>query len=81
MKRQPLQLASDGARLAVFDRPEPREQRHRGVDRIGVRRFEPFERSGIAAPGKHVQDRRGQIDAVDVGLAMWTKPIAPESCA
>ena len=55
---------------------EPRQQRQRGLNRRLVWSLEPFETPRVAAPGNDVEDGGGEIDAVNLWLAVWAKPIA-----
>ena len=76
MQRQPPHLLADRRQPAAGDEAQPREQRQRGVERVLARPFEPFERARIAAPGDHVEHGGGEIDAVNLRLAMRAQPIA-----
>ena len=68
---------SGNARSCSCDRRVKRvEQRQTGVDPILGRPLEPGERPRIAAPGEDVEQRRREIDAAHIRLAMRTKDVA-----
>ena len=64
---------------ASIDCLECREQLPRGSDRDRRRRFVPVKRSRrprIPAPRDDIEQRRREIDAVDLGFPMLAEPIA-----
>jgi len=63
-------------RRVALNQAKPCEQRERRVGRARRRRLEPLEGPRIAAPRDNLQRRAGEIDPVDVWLAMRAQPIA-----
>ncbi len=61
---------------AIVERAQPAEQREGSLQHLRRRRFEPLERTGVSAPGQHVQHRPCQIDTRDIRLAMRTQAVA-----
>src|SRR4051794_1758309 len=61
--------------VRVF-RAELIEQRQTGLDALLRRPFEPGKGPRIAAPGEDVEQRRREIDAAHIRLAMGTENVA-----
>jgi hypothetical protein len=75
MERQPVQPAAGiGQSSRRIDGTETLQQRQGGVNRVCRRGREPLEGAWIGAPRQHVEDRPGQINALDVRL-----PVRPQT--
>jgi hypothetical protein len=81
MQRQVPEAIAECRDTPAADRPELLEQEERRLDALARRRVEPLERARIAAPGEHVEHGVGEIDSMDLGLAVRPQPIrlAPEA--
>jgi hypothetical protein len=51
------------------------EQVDRAINRVGAWRLEPLEGTRIAAPGKDIENRTREINAVNIRLAVRPQPI------
>ena len=77
--RRQAHLHPNVARMVVVERarntealanPEALEQFQGRPCLVSGRRLEPVEEEGIAAPGEHLKERAGQVNAEDIRIAM-----------
>ncbi len=57
-------------------RPQPLEQPHARGEALRRRRLEPLEVLRVAAPGQHLEERPGQVHALDLRLAPGAEAVA-----
>ncbi len=76
MQGQAAQLMTEGRHGHTVERSQPPQQREGGVHAIAIRRLEPLEGVRLIAGGQHAQQRRGEVDALNLGLSRGAQAIA-----